>query len=246
LFLTFALASVSATEVTFKSGPARVSLVELYTSEGCSSCPPAEKWLGELRNEAGLWERFVPVAFHVNYWDRLGWRDVFATKEFTQRQYAHAEAWRAASVYTPCFVRDGQEWHPRAGDAVSAATPENAGTLEISRQSDGSCEVVFSPASITERNAAAFDVTIALLGAGIVSPVRAGENAGRELRHDFLALQLVSAPLVRANATTWSARLVVRETTVDKRPAIARRALAAWVAPHGRLAPTQAVGGWLP
>ena len=62
---------------TFSSGEQPVPLVELFTSEGCSSCPPAEHWLGELREEEGLWRDFVPVAWHVNYWDRLGWPDKF-------------------------------------------------------------------------------------------------------------------------------------------------------------------------
>jgi len=72
------LACGAATEATvaaeqrFASRPARVTLVELYTSEGCSSCPPAERWLGELRTAPGLWRDFVPVAWHVDYWNRLG------------------------------------------------------------------------------------------------------------------------------------------------------------------------------
>src|SRR5690242_13991684 len=74
----------------FRSGPAPVSLLELFTSEGCSSCPPAEKWLGDLREETGLWRDFVPVAFHVNYWDHLGWRDALASAAFTQREHAYA------------------------------------------------------------------------------------------------------------------------------------------------------------
>src|SRR5438270_9390200 len=82
-------------EVAFRSGPAKVALVELYTSEGCSSCPPAEKWLGSLTADPGLWRQFVPVAFHVNYWDNLGWRDALATKAFTDRQYAYSAAWGA-------------------------------------------------------------------------------------------------------------------------------------------------------
>src|SRR5438132_8079399 len=114
IFLAALLLGASAlrAEVTLHSGPAQVALIELYTNEGCSSCPPAEKWLGELRGDAELWRRFVPVAFHVNYWDHLGWHDVLATKAYTEREYRYADTWRAPSVYTPCFVRNGQEWHP--------------------------------------------------------------------------------------------------------------------------------------
>ena len=67
----------------FESGPTRAHLIELFTSEGCSSCPPAESWLSKLKNEPGLWKNFVPLAFHVDYWDHLGWKDPFASKEWT-------------------------------------------------------------------------------------------------------------------------------------------------------------------
>ena len=108
LLLSVLLASpaVCAPSVAgFSSGrkPA-LNLLELYSSEGCSSCPPAEAWLGNLRETPGLWRDFVPVAFHVNYWDRLGWPDRFASKAFTDREYVYASAWGSGTVYTPCFV----------------------------------------------------------------------------------------------------------------------------------------------
>ena len=60
---------------TFESGVTRTTLLELFTSEGCSSCPPAEKWLSQLKSNPDLWKKIVPIAFHVDYWDHLGWRD---------------------------------------------------------------------------------------------------------------------------------------------------------------------------
>jgi len=80
-------------ETTFQSGPQRVALLEVYTSEGCSSCPPAESWLSEFKNQARLWKEIVPVAFHVDYWDGLGWKDRFAKEEYTSRQRAYSENW---------------------------------------------------------------------------------------------------------------------------------------------------------
>src|SRR5262249_2287392 len=111
--------TLAAEEAVLHSGPTRVALVELFTSEGCSSSPPAEAWLGELRASPGLWKEFVPVALHVNYWDHLGWRDALASKTFTEREHAYAEAWRASSVYTPCFVRNGEEWRPGGAAAIA-------------------------------------------------------------------------------------------------------------------------------
>jgi hypothetical protein len=230
-----------AAETKFSSGPERVALIELFTSEGCSSCPPAEKWLGDLRSDAGLWRRFVPVAFHVNYWDRLGWRDALATPEFTAREYAYAAAWHAASVYTPCFVRNGAEWQPAAAAAKPAT--ETAGELTLDYDSAGTAHVSYAPAA----NAAIanLDITVALLGGGIVSAVRAGENSGRELHHEFVALHLMHAALVRGEGGKFFARLSLPplDRASSRTP---HHAIAAWVSPRGRLAPLQAVGGWLP
>ena len=98
---------------TFQSGPAATALIELYTSEGCSSCPPAERWLSELKTDKALWTAFVPVAFHITYWDDLGWPDAYAKPAFTQRQRDYASAWNSPSIYTPEFVYQGREWHLR-------------------------------------------------------------------------------------------------------------------------------------
>jgi hypothetical protein len=239
--------SASGAGLAFTSGPERVALIELYTSEGCSSCPPAEKWLGALRDDARLWKEFVPVAFHVNYWDRLGWRDVFASRAFTDRQYAYASAWQAASVYTPCFVRDGREWRTR--DLRVDRPGTEVGTLDLARDGDVSptgaarWRVAFHPAaSLVEMSEKNFEAHVALLGGDIASDVRAGENAGRTLAHEFVALSLESAALTRDDAGVFRIALALQET--DAR-APKRRAIAAWITRRGELAPLQAVGGWL-
>jgi hypothetical protein len=236
--------------LVFRSGPAQVALIELYTSEGCSSCPPAEKWLGDLRDEKGVWRDFVPVAFHVNYWDRLGWRDVLASKAFTDRQYAHAARWDASSVYTPCFVRNGQEWRRPASMPASRSREgvADVGTLTIQRPSAGkSWQVTYAPsASASRRDDASepreLEATLVLLGSGIVNQVRKGENSGRELRHEFVALRLEKAALIRDPNGTWSTSFAL-----EPRPDISapRYGIAAWVSQPGNLTPLQAVGGWL-
>src|SRR6059036_4275966 len=90
--------------LTFQSSGKQPALIELYTSEGCSSCPPAETWLSRLKESPGLWRDFVPMAFHVDYWDYLGWRDPWAAQEFSDRQRAYAQSWRSRRIYTPGFV----------------------------------------------------------------------------------------------------------------------------------------------
>ena len=81
---------VLAEGVSYRSGVQQTGLLELYTSEGCSSCPPADRWLSSLKDDDGLWQELIPVAFHVDYWDYLGWRDRFAARDFSQRQRRYA------------------------------------------------------------------------------------------------------------------------------------------------------------
>jgi len=115
IFILFLLiistaAPAPAQPISFKSGLKQVSLVELYTSEGCSSCPPAEDWLNRLKNSPSLWSRFVPLAFHVDYWNSPGWKDRWSSPQFSLRQSDYAQLWHAENVYTPCFVLNGGEW----------------------------------------------------------------------------------------------------------------------------------------
>ena len=81
-----ASATWAADQVVFASGENAASVIELFTSEGCSSCPPADAWMSQLKNNGELWKGIVPAVFHVDYWDGLGWPDRFAKAEFTQRQ----------------------------------------------------------------------------------------------------------------------------------------------------------------
>lgn len=85
-----AIAASAAAQCVKESPPHAVALVELYTSEGCSSCPRADRWLSRLLREGPGVDHVVPLAFHVDYWDRLGWKDRFASARFTERQYALA------------------------------------------------------------------------------------------------------------------------------------------------------------
>jgi len=82
----------------FQSGQEQVITVELFTSQGCSSCPPAEKWFNRFREDSQLWKELIPLAFHVNYWDGLGWKDPFATQVNTDRQYKYRSTERLAWI----------------------------------------------------------------------------------------------------------------------------------------------------
>src|SRR5438477_10587171 len=160
--------------LTFTSKNSGTHLLELFTSEGCSSCPPAEAWLGRLKSDDRLWQDFVPIAFHVDYWDRLGWKDRFAQPEWAQRQRAYANLWGSSSVYTPGFVLDGREWQDWK---LSFPTRENTGLLTASAMGN---VVALSFQPIGKFNGGSAHVT--WLGFNLVSNVAAGENAGRSLR----------------------------------------------------------------
>jgi len=216
-------------EISFESKPARTHLVELFTSEGCSSCPPAETWLGKLQSNPRLWIDFVPVAFHVTYWDNAAWRDPFASKEWTARQYAYSALWKSSSVYTPAFVLDGHEWLNRE---IPAMAGEPSGVLKVAVASEERAMVTFSPSA---KGARTFEAHVAQLGFGLQSTVKGGENGGRKLVHDFVVLSLATA------------RLGQEATTVPlaKTDAGSRRAIAAWVTEVGEIEPIQAVGGWI-
>src|SRR5271170_3697451 len=104
-FCTSALSkSTWAQSANWVSGTEAPHLVELFSSEGCSSCPPADRWLSSLRQNESLWKSFVPLEFHVDYWNQLGWVDRNSKSAFTQRQRQYAQSWNRDTVYTPGVV----------------------------------------------------------------------------------------------------------------------------------------------
>jgi hypothetical protein len=223
---------------SFRAGPGQVALIELYTSEGCSSCPPAEEWLSALQDRAGLWREFVPVVFHVSYWDHLGWKDPSSSKEFTARQTAQAKEWGSSSVYTPCFVRNGREWKP-GHDTLGAGAP--VGVLSLERTEPHRWRIEFHPEAALQSGQ--IEAHVALLAGGLTSDVRAGENAGRRLAHDFVVYAVKDVALTIDDRGQLAAELELEAGPPASAP---RRAIAAWVTPAGEMKPVQAVGGWLP
>jgi len=235
LLLLFFGGVLCADNVVFESGPKKVQLLELFTSEGCSSCPPAEASLAQLVKDSRLWRAFVPIAFHVDYWDRLGWKDPFASAEWTKRQRVYAANWNAESVYTPNFVLDGREWRDATIPVVNAEAP---GILRAIVRGDNNVLVNFDPA---KGKTGDFEVYLARLGFGININVRAGENNGRSLRHDFVVLSLTHEKLGPVPQELHSPSLAVEAAG---RPD--RMALAVWITNAGDIRPVQATGGWLP
>lgn len=222
--------------ILLRSGPKQVPLIELFTSEGCSSCPPAERWVNSLTNAAGLWTDFVPVVFHVDYWNGLGWPDRFASSQNTLRQQAYAEAWRSDSIYTPAFVLNGDEWRTPFGRSVPKPGSD-AGILELREAGTNQFRVSLTPSGDVR---GPFDATIAWIGGDLTTRVRRGENAGRTLDHNFVALDWATFPLNGTTPASGSVSLR-RPTGADAR----KLGLVVWVTRRNSTRPVQSVGGWV-
>ncbi|OWW23094.1 hypothetical protein AYR66_27290 [Noviherbaspirillum denitrificans] len=180
--------SASAGQACIKQSPPHtVALLELYTSEGCSSCPPADHFISGL-NEAGLGaDRVVPLSLHVDYWDYIGWKDAFARPLFTERQYWLSAQGRSRTVYTPEIFVAGQElrnWRlatPAAVRRINEQPAQAQIALSAGMPSNGSLPVeVKAKAS---RDAALY---VVLYQSGLSTEVKAGENRGVQLRHDYV------------------------------------------------------------
>jgi hypothetical protein len=197
-----------------------VALIELYTSEGCDSCPPADRWLSQIDARA---DAAVALGLHVDYWDRLGWKDRFANAEFTARQYAEVQRQQDAFVYTPQVIvqgRDFRQWglrgEPNATIAAINARPARA-TIELATEPQGNSASVDLHVRVPDpRDRAHAMVAIALVQNGLVSNVKAGENSGKRLAHDHVVRQWRAGPSLDASGDAQM-RLVF-DLPADKGP----------------------------
>ena len=240
LVLSFVLALPvpGAAQSTDIEGPvSRVTLIELFTSEGCSSCPPAEKWLNRAEARSDLWTRVVPVAFHVDYWDYIGWPDRFASRAHSLRQRKYREVGRTRGVYTPGFVIGGREWRGWFRDpTLDLPSDVDVGSISVDVR-DGRFKARFEPVVDVPES---LDLHVARLGFDLVTPVRAGENHGRTLEHGFVVLGW-SRHRMGSGGVGYEASGALPAAS---NPA-PREAVAVWVSVPGDPFPIQAAGNWL-
>ncbi len=198
--------SVQAQSCSSKSPAHTVALVELFTSEGCSSCPPADRWLQGLAGRADLFEKFVPLSLHVGYWDYIGWKDPFAQASFTTRQREYARLRGSGTVYTPQVVLLGKDFP--AWDTVvfektlgeKTRTQAGAQVQFTANAEEKSIRVSGSMQALdTSRD---LQVHFVVFEMGLSSKVTRGENSGALLKHDFVVRQW-QGPLV-AKLGRWS------------------------------------------
>lgn len=200
-----ALQPAIAAECTAKSGATTVPLLELYTSEGCSSCPPADKWLSHLKPDP---KKVIPLAFHVDYWDYIGWKDQFSKGQYSDRQRKTAAFAGAGFVYTPQFVLSGRDFkgadESRLNQAISAsqklASRANL-SLNAITQTNGETTLQATAQAVNPADINHADIFIAIYENKLVSQVNAGENNGRELKHDYVVREFFGAYQLSNNNT---------------------------------------------
>ena len=185
-----------AAQCSARSGPHTTALVELYTSEGCDSCPPADRWLSSLGSRGHAPDRVVPIALHVDYWDYIGWKDPYAKALFSSRQRRLAQVMRAKIVYTPQVVLQGEDfrrWHTSAFDEAVARINARPGRarieLALEKASAGRFPVEARVEVLEPSQRADAGLYLAAYENKLVSAVGAGENRGRTLMHDYVAFE---------------------------------------------------------
>lgn len=178
-------------------------VVELFTSQGCSSCPPADRLLTELGKDPRLAGRVIPLAFHVDYWNYIGWTDPFSSRRWSERQQAYGRAFHASRIYTPQLVVGGRTEcvgsqeplvRKRIADALAAEAAGPAGRLSLDVAPEAGRLRVRVGAKLARQAAAGnLDAWVAIVETGLSTPVGAGENASRTLRNDHVVRRLEKA-----------------------------------------------------
>jgi hypothetical protein len=190
-------------------------LVELFTSEGCSSCPPADALLMRLGRTQPVREASVIVLEeHVDYWDRLGWKDPFSSEAATARQEEYGEAFGGQQVYTPQMVVDGHaefvgNSEGEALRAVRAAGSAPKPAVHLSWADGGMLAIHVEPLTNAMRGDTA-QVVLAVAENMLHSDVKRGENAGRALEHDGVVRQLITVGKADAGSTGFSSTIALR------------------------------------
>ncbi|HZM43690.1 MAG TPA: DUF1223 domain-containing protein [Burkholderiales bacterium] len=188
----------AAGECSATSSTRRVPVLELYTSEGCDSCPPADRWVTGLPARGLTSDRVVTLAFHVDYWNHLGWTDPYARAEFSDRQRVAARRSGAGFVYTPQLLLNGKDYRrgllrddiPERVAAINREQP--AATIRLVRKESGE-ESISASGQATAAHSGHRPGALAWLALyqnKLATQVLRGENRGRRLEHDFVVREL--------------------------------------------------------
>ena len=194
LFAMSALVNAQTLQCEASSSAHVMPVVELYTSEGCSSCPPADKWASTLKDKSAAGEIIVQ-AFHVGYWDYIGWVDRFAAPAYTQRQQAIAARNNLRGIYTPQLVVGGKDWPQWSSLRAQNLRTSNAEVAKVNivtrRVGVDQFEADITP--LPTWQGTSWSAYWTVTEHGHHSKVLSGENSGELLKHDFVVRQLVQA-----------------------------------------------------
>jgi hypothetical protein len=202
----------SATELRAQTTPSRgPSVVELYTSHGCSSCPPADRVLGELSTLPNV----IALAFHVDYWDNIGWRDHYSIPNAVERQHRYVQSLGLSSAFTPQAIVDGRSSFVGSDkrQILDALADPVGQTVPVSIEVSDGMLIVGVPERQDRKN---YQVFVAAYLPQATTPVGRGENTGRTLQEFNIVRQFRSIG-------TWSGHAAVFRATVDSFPADASR-----------------------
>lgn len=215
-FLLLMILSLFAREAS-PSDPGPI-VIELFTSQGCSSCPPADRLLTRLAGDPKLRDRVIPLSFHVDTWNYIGWTDPFSSKRWSERQQGYARAFRSNRIYTPQLVvsgRTGLNGSDEAGARkriAEALAAEPAGRVTLSVEPSQDRLKVKVGAKLSRAVEGPLDLWVAVYETGLTTKVGAGENASATLHNDYVVRRLEKALTLKGSAD--SAELVLG---LDKR-----------------------------
>jgi hypothetical protein len=212
----FSPAAVAA-ECSVASGPQSVALLELYTSEGCSSCPPADQWLSRLAAQGQAAIRVIPLSLHVDYWDYIGWHDSFAKPGFAARQREMAALGRLGVVYTPQVMLNGRDYRgwrnpghfERDVDDINRLPARADIRLAMRQPGPDAIELASSAQAKIAGNHALY---VALYENDLTTAVRAGENGGATLHHDHVVREWLGPyPMSGKAAMSWQQQIRLKK-----------------------------------
>ena len=193
-----------------KAGGQGPVVVELFTSQGCSSCPPADRLLSRLKRDPRMAGTVIPLAFHVDYWNHLGWSDPFSSSLWSQRQSNYAHAFRSNRVYTPQLVVNGRtecvgseeaEVMRRIREALAAGPAGVVSLAAPGAAGGGDARLTVTARLLRPVPGSGVDVWVALTESGLSTAVGAGENAAATLHNDQVVRRLVKAFTLPSTAT---------------------------------------------
>ncbi len=191
IFMLFSF-NVFAKELSFNSGTEQVNLLELYTSQSCSSCPSAERWLGELVEHKLLWKKVVPVAYHVTYWNHLSWKDKFSKVQFSKRQRKFSQV-TGSGVYTPQVILNGKDFRSWRGIGTNYVVTSRKKVGNLSANLDESKKKWTLTYNSMHKDIGSVKCQFAVLESGHSTVVSSGENRGKTLQENFVITELLSA-----------------------------------------------------